>query len=112
MRAYLQRREAERREAAALRAQRLRDAAPALARMLRERYGATRVWLFGSLAWGEPDARSDLDLAVEGLPTERYFSALGELLMSAPASVDLVRMEEAPAALVGRIREAGVVLDG
>ena len=38
--------------------------------------GASRVWVFGSLGRGEPqDRRSDLDLAVEGLPPARLHEA-------------------------------------
>jgi len=62
--------------------------------------GARRVWLFGSVAKGRmPDFRTDLDLAVEGLPADRYFEAVGVLLSRLPCSLDLVEMERAPAAL-------------
>ena len=68
-----------------------------------------RVWLFGSLAKGrEPDFRSDMDLAVEGLPPGRYLSvwaALDEALRLTP---DLVRWEEANPTLrvaSARVRE-------
>jgi len=89
----------------------LLSAVPALARLLVDR-GARRVWLFGSLAWGRADERSDLDLAVEGLPAEALLEALGALLTAAPCAVDLVRMEEAPGALASRIRAEGRRLHG
>ncbi len=64
--------------------------ADALVRDLRERLpdcvdfltglGARKVLLFGSLARGEFRTDSDVDLAVEGLPSEVYFRAVGELL--------------------------------
>jgi len=47
---------------------RARALLPALARHLVERYGARRVWLFGSLVEGGFDMGSDIDLAAEGLP--------------------------------------------
>lgn len=80
------------------------------ARFLREQ-GARRVWLFGSLARGMPqDSRSDLDLAVEGLPPDRYLSCLGELLMRMPLSVDLVELERASVAIRNAIMDQGLEL--
>jgi predicted nucleotidyltransferase len=70
------------------------------------------VWLFGSLAWGTPGLDADIDLAVDGLASEHYFAALGELLAAAPAPVDLVRYEEAPAGLQSRIQADGRLLHG
>jgi predicted nucleotidyltransferase len=79
-------------------------------RFLRER-GAKRVWLFGSLARGQrQDWRSDLDLATEGLPPERYLECLGELLMRLPVSIDLVEIERAPAAIRDTILQQGIEL--
>lgn len=58
--------------------------------------GARNVWVFGSVARGKPqDERSDIDLAVEGLPGDRYFRMLGELLSMFPCPVDLVEIENA-----------------
>lgn len=48
--------------------------------MLYENFGATRVAVFGSLA--EQDwfsERSDIDIAVWGLPSNSYFNAVSEL---------------------------------
>jgi predicted nucleotidyltransferase len=57
------------------------------------RYGAARVLLFGS---GADPARvpRDLDLAVEGLPAERFFDFYGELLFSVSKPVDLVDLSQ------------------
>jgi predicted nucleotidyltransferase len=50
------------------------EAAEAYMRLLRERFGARRVVLFGSLAGQGPwHARSDVDLAVEGLTPTVFF---------------------------------------
>jgi hypothetical protein len=56
--------------------------------------------------------RSDIDLAVEGLPRDDLFHAMGELLAVAPVSVDLVRIEEAPPGLVRRVRIEGRLIHG
>jgi predicted nucleotidyltransferase len=61
---------------------------------LLKEYGAREVYLFGSMARGDADERSDWDLAVRGLPPERYFTALGSLLESMTRSVDLVDLDE------------------
>jgi predicted nucleotidyltransferase len=87
-----------------------RAALPALARCLRAFPGVRRVWSFGSLAWGIPHQRSDIDLAVEGLAPLDVFAALAALMAEAPAAVDLVRLEDAPPALRERILREGVEL--
>lgn len=98
---------AEEREARArARGEELEGCLSAAARILRKR-GASAVWVFGSVATGETSARSDLDLATEGLPGAAYFGALGELMRELPASVDLVRLEEAPESLRERVRAEG-----
>lgn len=94
----LRRRGTTEREAAEARAQALRASVPALAAALRA-LGGRRVVLFGSLATGPVHARSDIDLAVEGLPADRYWEALAQLGALAPAPVDLVRLEDASPAL-------------
>ncbi len=44
------------------------------------------------------------------MPSEKYFKALGHLLMESPCSYDLVTIEEAPDLLRQRIEEDGVIL--
>lgn len=39
--------------------------------------GASAVYLFGSAASGRMHAGSDIDLAVSGLPPERFYRAMG-----------------------------------
>lgn len=82
-----------------------------LAEILKTKFGATRVVLFGSmLSASDIHMSSDIDLAVWGLPVEKYLSALGHLLMSAKEfSVDLVRIEEAPSSLKAYIDRKSVV---
>ncbi len=103
--------EAHRREAAH-RQEELLLQARAAARLLAERFGAERVVLFGSVARGRADARSDLDLAVGGLPATDAVPALAALLEVAPGAVDLVRLEDASPALLSKIHSQGLVLHG
>ena len=100
------------RAAAAERASDLRGRARAAARKLAEEHGASRVWLFGSLAWGRPRAASDVDLLVEGLPAEAWSAASALVEEEVGAAVDLVRIEEAPPGLEERVRSQGVLLHG
>ena len=88
------------------RAERLRASGRRIAQMLRDDYGASRVWLFGSLTGDHFHAQSDLDLLVEGLATERLSEALEAALALAP-ELDLVRWEDAPEALRNLALEYG-----
>ena len=59
---------------------------------LARRYGAVKVWLFGSSAERRTRGR-DLDLAVEGLAPEHFFRFVGELMMALSKPVDVVALE-------------------
>lgn len=73
--------------------------ARACARLLKERFGVRAVYLFGSVTGQTPwHDRSDIDLAVEGLPPGRWgeaMSALGKIVPPA-LHVDLFELEEFP----------------
>jgi predicted nucleotidyltransferase len=104
---HLQSLEADRRRRGSERAARLLSHAAEAKRLLRECYAARQVWLFGSLAAGQPTVDSDVDLAVEGLPSAVYFNALADLMSLFQGPVDLVRLEEAPDSLRDRILSEG-----
>lgn len=57
--------------------------------------GAREVYVFGSVAVGRAHEGSDLDLAVAGLPPERFFSTLARLENLFDRSVDLVDLDDA-----------------
>ena len=80
--------------------------------LLRERFGARRVVLFGSLARGDPlDAHSDVDLAAWGIDERAYLRAISQLLDLDPViPVDLVRAEEASPSFLEEIEREGVEL--
>lgn len=86
--------------------------ANAAAALLRTRYGATRVVVFGSLA--QPDrfhARSDVDLAAWGIDERLYLRAVADVTaLDADILVDLVRGEEATPSLLAAIEEEGQAL--
>lgn len=92
----------------------LREVARACAQRLVEDFGASKVYLFGSLKQENlVHNRSDIDLAVEGLSAERYFEALSEMWALLPQGVelDLVRLERAWPSLLKRIEAEGELLD-
>lgn len=81
------------------------------ARWLKEKRGATRVIAFGSLAHGAWfHARSDIDLAVEGISSDVFFPAWAALdHLDSRFEINLVRYESAPAPLRENI-DAGIEL--
>lgn len=79
--------------------------------ILKKRFGAQRVILFGSLshqAWFSPD--SDVDLAVEGL-TGNYWEAWRQIeAILNDRKVDLIELESAPESLRRVIEKDGMAL--
>jgi len=88
----------------------VRGALPGVVELLVNEYGVSKVTLFGSLARGIAHLDSDIDLAVVGLPAERYFDALARCARVAGRVVDLVRFEEARPGQIASISESGEVL--
>jgi predicted nucleotidyltransferase len=56
------------------------SALKAIADRLRERYGAQRVLVYGSVARGEPTEHSDIDLLVIAPTKERFYERMGSAL--------------------------------
>lgn len=96
--------------AAKARATRLRAQAAEAVRALAAEFGIRRAWLFGSLAWGEPHAESDVDLLIEGLDARAACAAERRVAAIIDAPLDLVREEEVPIGLVERVRREGICL--
>jgi uncharacterized protein len=82
------------------------------AELLKLTYGAKQVILFGSLVhrhWFS--ATSDIDLAVWGLDSLAYLTAIARLQdLSSDFKVDLVRMEQCPSELEAVIFSNGQLL--
>lgn len=77
-----------------------------LIRSTAQEFGVDAVWLFGSAADDET-AAGDIDLAVEGLPGERFFDFYDRLYFSLPKPVDLVDLSQKPP-IAALIRAKGV----
>ncbi|NOX63199.1 MAG: nucleotidyltransferase domain-containing protein [Chloroflexi bacterium] len=90
--------------------ERLLDRVRELATVLKKRFHARRVVLFGSLAhtaWFAPD--SDVDLAVEGLAPDAFWEAwrlAEEIIGDRP--VDLIEIESATSSLRKAIERYGI----
>lgn len=82
------------------------------ARILRERYGATRMRVFGSLLHPERfHARSDVNLALEGVTVTDYWDAVAEVfLLDEAIRVDLVDPDSCSPAVWNIVEEEGVDL--
>ena len=82
----------------------------AAARDAASRWRFDRLVLFGSFAHGGIHERSDVDLAVWGLDPSDETALWAHFADATHRSVDLVRVEEAPAALRARIEHEGTDL--
>lgn len=82
------------------------------ARLLKKSFGATRVVVFGSLAHGAWfNRRSDIDLAVEGIPPKFFLRAWCALdRLETHFQIDLVDIESVSERLRSEIDEKGVEL--
>ncbi len=82
------------------------------ARLLKKRFGARRVIVYGSLAHGAWfHRRSDIDLAVEGIKPGKFFRAWAMLdRLDSPFEIDLTDYALAPARLRAVIDQEGIEL--
>lgn len=89
-----------------------RRVAQEAAKLLREEFGAEEVLLFGSLvrrSWFT--VWSDIDLAVRGVPPDRYFSAVAAVTgLSPDFQIDLIDLEDCSVDLRSVIECDGILL--
>ncbi len=82
-----------------------------IASNLAVKYNVNRIYLFGSLARGDFQLSSDIDLAVEGVSEELYLKAYGLAeSIAAPFKVDLVLLEGAKTSLRKCVLREGKLL--
>lgn len=85
------------------------DVAHAIAKELISRFGAKKVVTFGSLARGDFGRRSDIDLAVWGIPPAHFYRAVAFACgFSGSWRVDLVDAEDCSESLREVINREGV----
>lgn len=78
--------------------------------LLRRRYGAKRVVVFGSLARAKAfDVWSDIDLAAWGIAPDKFFSAVAAVTgLSPDFKIDLVELDTCREAMRTSIEEHGI----
>jgi predicted nucleotidyltransferase len=91
-------------------AEQAKHAATEAARRIVERVGAQRVILFGSLARGSFGARSDIDLAVVGMPLGKLVDAIAAVEDGCVFRVDVLPLEQTRPEIRAAILDTGVTL--
>ena len=88
------------------------EKAKKITKMIRARYGAHRVILFGSLCRrGYIHSGSDIDLLVEGMSKDDLFLAgFDASMMAKPFEVDIIPAESAEKTLLQTARREGIEL--
>ena len=56
--------------------------------------GCEEIYLFGSTIQGNIKENSDIDLAVKGCPSGKYFNLIGRLMLELNHSVDLINLDK------------------
>lgn len=80
------------------------------ASLLKEKFGATKVIVFGSLVRDRFKEDSDIDLAVEGLTNADFFEALTAVNELCERWIDLKPMESLDARFRERVLSTGKVI--
>ncbi len=92
-------------------ASRARAEAGRVAQVLVREFGASRIYLFGSLAQeGRFHEWSDVDLAVEGIAPERFFKAWAAAGAYSDVPIELVDLDEVGGPMRTLILEYGELL--
>ncbi|MCK6624811.1 MAG: DUF4365 domain-containing protein [Anaerolineae bacterium] len=82
-----------------------------LSQLLAERFEVEAVYLFGSLVWSDIHTpETDIDLAVSGLPEERFLDAVSYLERESKFPIDLIDLSKASDHLRQRILAEGKLL--
>lgn len=72
--------------------------------------GCKEIILFGSLAIGDADEFSDIDLAVSGISPRTYFKTVAEISSKVGCKVDLITMDYISENFREKIRKEGRTL--
>jgi predicted nucleotidyltransferase len=74
-----------------------------------QEYGVKRVWLFGSCLDSTVDDPHDIDLAVEGVPPEKFFEFYGKLGGAILKDIDLIDLDSGDP-MRHIVRDRGVII--
>jgi len=56
--------------------------------------GCIECYVFGSVSKGSADENSDIDIAISGLPPEKFFHVYGQLALQIRRTIDLVDLDD------------------
>ena len=56
--------------------------------------GCVECYIFGSVSEGRASEKSDIDIAIRGLPPEKFFRVYGQLAMQISRAIDLVDLDD------------------
>ena len=79
--------------------------------ILREKFGATRILVYGSLLTDRFSVDSDIDIAVEGVPATQFFEALATVNQGCDRWIDLKPIESLESYFWQRIQSQGIWVD-
>lgn len=82
-----------------------------IAKVLRQQFGATGIFVYGSLMKERFSAESDIDIAVTGLAKERFFEAIAVVNDGCDRWVDLKPIESLEPYFWQRIQSQGIWID-
>ncbi len=72
--------------------------------------GARKIILYGSLARGDYDQHSDIDICVDGIPKESYFRAIARCMMEIDRRISILEFEKIQGYFKERILSEGKIL--
>lgn len=55
--------------------------------------GCSEIYIFGSAVTGKANSTSDLDIAVRGIPANKFFQVYGELMFLLEHQIDLIDLQ-------------------
>jgi len=72
--------------------------------------GARKIILYGSLARGDYQPHSDIDICVDGIPKESYFRAIARCMMEIDRRISILEFEKIQGYFKERILSEGKIL--
>ena len=82
-----------------------------IAKVLRQDFGATGIFVYGSLVKEQFSAESDIDIAVTGIAKDRFFEAVAVVNDGCDRWVDLKPIESLEPYFWQRIQSQGIWID-
>lgn len=82
-----------------------------IAKVLRQDFGATGIFVYGSLVKDQFSAESDIDIAVTGIAKDRFFEAIAVVNDGCDRWVDLKPIESLEPYFWQRIQSQGIWID-